>query len=138
MLTSFTDALTLLADKCIGFQDFMMYASKEDRERIVLPQELVTAWLHILSGLIHSRDDYNGSRFLARAFTLITTGMGKIIHGICNTSLLEKAAMLPMEIVPLIALSLLQDQVGKSDDIVETYSQYLNSLVKQLSSTEKK
>lgn len=64
-----------------------------------------------------------------RAYLLILRGMEKLLAEMTDGNLLEKAATQPLELFSLMAHCLLQDRVGKSDDICETYSQYLNSLV---------
>ncbi|KAH6608778.1 mg2+ transporter [Trichoderma cornu-damae] len=110
------------------FQNIMSLAEKEDRAAIELPRELVTAWLHIVFSLIYSshRPDWFGH--MTKARSLMREGMQKIIQGISNHNLLDKAVMLPTEVMSLITLNLLQDDVGKYDDICDTYSLYLNFL----------
>lgn len=107
----------------------MSFAGKEDRAAIALPHQLVTAWLHIVFGLIYSNYALDWYGHLIKARYLMREGMQKMIHGISDQNLLDKAVMLPTEIMSLITLNLLQDDVGKYDNICDTYSLYLNSLV---------
>lgn len=110
----------------------MSFAGKEDRATIELPRELVTAWLHIVFGLIYSSHTVDWFHHMTRARSLMKDGMQKMIQGISSQNLLEKAVMLPTEIMSLITLNLLQDDVGKYDNICDTYSLYLNSLVRHV------
>ena len=66
---------------------------------------------------------------MTKAKMLILDGMRKVIQSISSTNLLDRAAVLPMDVMSLITMELLQDQVGKADDIADTYSQFLSSLV---------
>ena len=96
---------------------------------MTLPNELVTAWLHIVFGLIYSTYAPDWQSHMIKARQLMRDGMQKLIQGISNDNLLDKAVMLPTEIMSLITLNLLHDDVGKYDDIGDTYSLYLNLLV---------
>lgn len=109
----------------------MSHASAEDRAKIEFPREFSGAWLHILSGLVTCRANIpRWDDNFERAKKLLATGMSKIILGISSDNLLDHASVQPLEVVSLVALQLLQDQVGKSGDISETYSLFLNSLVR--------
>ncbi|KAL7928096.1 hypothetical protein V8C35DRAFT_318940 [Trichoderma chlorosporum] len=111
-----------------SFQNIMSFAAKEDRAAMTLPHELVTAWLHIVFGLIYSTYALDWHGHMIKAKSLLKEGMQKMIEGISAENLLDKAVMQPTEIMALITLNLLQDDVGKHDDICDTYSLYLNSL----------
>ncbi|UKZ79218.1 hypothetical protein TrVFT333_006968 [Trichoderma virens FT-333] len=111
-----------------SFQNIMSFAGKEDRAAMALPHELVTAWLHIVFGLIYGTYALDWYTHMTKAKSLLREGMQKMIEGISAQNLLDKAVMQPTEIMSLIALNLLQDDVGKYDDICDTYSLYLNSL----------
>ena len=76
-----------------------------------------------------SKEDLKWDSRMKRAETLIDKGSKKLLQGLGGKSLLDKAAVLPLEVLSLITMGLLRDQVGRSDDICDTYSQYLNSLV---------
>jgi hypothetical protein len=119
-----------------SFQNIMSFAGKEDRAAMALPHELVTAWLHIVFGLIYGTYALDWYTHMTKAKSLLREGMQKMIEGISAQNLLDKAVMQPTEIMSLIALNLLQDDVGKYDDICDTYSLYLNSLVCYLTLTE--
>ena len=110
----------------------MSHADAEERANVELPKEFVSAWLYLVMAMIYSTsNDGPWRNRIIRATTLISSGMQKIIKGLSDVNLLEKATVLPLEVLSLLTLGLLQDQVGTSDDICETYSQYLNSLVRQ-------
>lgn len=113
-----------------AFEDIMSFMSDEARAKIEPPRQFVTSWLHVLSGMVLCQQ---GSREWATHFTrvlnLLIDGMQRVIQSISTHKLLDSCTVLPLEVASLTALNLLQDQVGKADDISETYSQYLNSLV---------
>lgn len=113
------------------FQKTMSNANDQDLASIDPPRQFVIAWLHVVSGLISTFE--HGDTWLAhmlRAKTLVLDGMSRIMRGISSRSLLDDSVVLPLEIVSLFSLNLLHDQVGKSDDIMETYAQYLALLVR--------
>ncbi|KAM5356047.1 hypothetical protein ACJ41O_002693 [Fusarium nematophilum] len=121
-LRSFTQDL-------IAFQDIMAHSTEEERSGLELPPEFSTAWLYVVMGMIYgSRSDFTWKTRISRAKDLVEKGSKKLLQGLSDKSLLDKAAVLPLEVLSLVTLGLLRDQVGKSDDICETYSQYLNFL----------
>ena len=110
----------------------MAHSDDHERAAIDLPRVLVTSWLHVVSGFICTRSLGNSwLAHLTKARVLITEGMNAIVQGISSRNILNDSAILPMEIASLLSLRLLQDQVGKADDIIETYSQYLSLLVSE-------
>ncbi|KAH6898806.1 hypothetical protein B0T10DRAFT_120301 [Thelonectria olida] len=109
--------------------NIMSHASEEEHASLEMPQEFVPAWLYAVMGVVNaSRDSRHWLKNLNRMKQLVEKGMGKLMHWLPDKSLLERTSMMPLEVASLVTLNLLQDQVGKSDDICETYSQYLNSL----------
>ncbi|EGR51556.1 uncharacterized protein TRIREDRAFT_45688, partial [Trichoderma reesei QM6a] len=127
-ISEMKNALWQLTQDIPSFQDIMSFSGKEDRATMTLPQELVTAWLHIVFGLIYSTYAPDWYSHIMKARQLMRDGMQKMIQSISNENLLDKAVMLPTEIMSLITLNLLHDDVGKYDDICDTYSLYLNLL----------
>ncbi|PNP48191.1 hypothetical protein THARTR1_10332 [Trichoderma harzianum] len=111
-----------------SFQNLMSFAGKEDRAAMELPHELVTAWLHIVFGLIYGTYALDWYSHMTKAKSLLKEGMQKMVESVSAQNLLDKAVMQPTEVMSLIALNLLHDDVGKYDDISDTYSLYLNSL----------
>lgn len=117
-----------------SFEGLLSHARADDREKVKIPDELVQAWLHILMGLVHSTQ----GRHLWRAHTdiaenLIKTGMRLLIDDLASrleSSLLDRATLLPMDIVSLACLTLLKDMTCSSRDISDTYLDYLKSLVR--------
>lgn len=127
-ISEIKNALWQLTQDIPSFQDIMAFSGKEDRAAMTLPHELVTAWLHIVFGLIYSTYAPDWYSHMMKARQLMRDGMQKMIQGVSNENLLDKAVMLPTEILSLITLNLLRDDVGKYDDICDTYSLYLNLL----------
>lgn len=110
----------------------MSHASEAERAAVEAPREFVTAWLYVVMGMVYGSQDHSRwSSRTSRMRELLEQGMKKLMHSLPNKSLLERTSMMPLEVLSLVTFGLLQDQVGKSDDICETYSQYLNSLVRQ-------
>ncbi|KAK2590919.1 hypothetical protein QQS21_011400 [Conoideocrella luteorostrata] len=117
------------------FQSIMSHADEKERDGIELPRQFVTAWLHIVSGLISAYEESDA--WLAHMFKakrLILDGMNHTIQAISSNNLLENSAVMPLEIVSLFSLNLLHDQVGKSDDIIDIYAQYLALLDDEITS----
>ncbi|CAJ0546131.1 Ff.00g096040.m01.CDS01 [Fusarium sp. VM40] len=118
-----------LTRNIMAFQNIVTHSSKEERAEVELPSEFSKAWLYLTMAIIYSaKDDPKWNSRMKRAEDLIEKGSKKFLQGLSEKSLLEKAAVLPLEVLSLVTMGLLQDQVGKSDDICDTYSQYLNSL----------
>ncbi|KAI8684106.1 hypothetical protein NCS57_00076100 [Fusarium keratoplasticum] len=118
-----------------AFQTIMAYSTEDDRVGVDLPPEFSTAWLYVVMGMIYgSKDDFTWNSRINRAKDLVEKGSKKLLQGLSNKSLLDRASVLPLEVLSLVTMGLLQDQVGKSDDICDTYSQYLNSLDNSITS----
>lgn len=117
-----------------AFQSIVSYAKGHERANMELPRQFVTAWLHLLSafvyfnGFIGSNADWYSH--LDKVSRLIHEGMQKIIQNISSRNLLDNVEVLPVEVGALVAMELLKDKVGKSDDISETYSDFLSLLVR--------
>ncbi|KAK7423282.1 hypothetical protein QQX98_001072 [Neonectria punicea] len=130
LLRSFTPIL-------IAFQNVISHASEEERAAIELPREFVTAWLYAVMAMVYGSQDNHAWYFrTSRLRDLTELGMKKLMHWLPDKSLLKRTSLLPLEVLSLVTLGLLQDQVGKSDDICETYSQYLNSLENSIMSKQ--
>lgn len=129
-VTSLAAHLEDLWSEIRGFEDIMSFMSDGTRAKIEPPRQFVTSWLHVLSGMVLCQQ---GRREWATHFTrvlnLLVDGMQRVIQSVSTHKLLDSCTVLPLEVASLTALNLLQDQVGTADDISETYSQYLNSLV---------
>ncbi|KAF4437381.1 hypothetical protein FACUT_5763 [Fusarium acutatum] len=118
-----------LTRNLLALQNLVMYSSGQERAKVDMPPEFSKAWLYITMAIVYgSNDDPKWDDRMRRAEELIGTGSKKLVQGFSDNNLLEKAIVLPLEVLSLITMGLLQDQVGKSDDICDTYSQYLGSL----------
>ncbi|KAK0392500.1 hypothetical protein NLU13_1995 [Sarocladium strictum] len=107
------------------FQKIMRYASKEQRMSLRPNRELITAWIHVLSALIGPASWFG---HVEEAEVLIEEGLGKMIRSTSEVDLQDKLAVMPAGLWSLIATRLLGNQSAGSDDVVQTYSQYLSSL----------
>lgn len=95
-----------------------------------MPREFSQAWLHLISLFVTFIDrDFTEDDHLEKIEALINDGMAIIIRGFPKQNLTDNVAVPPMEILSLISMQLFKDRVGKADDILQTYSQYLGSLV---------
>ncbi|KFG86985.1 putative Mg2+ transporter [Metarhizium anisopliae] len=133
--TEIRTALRDMSQDVENFQNLMSYADEKERATIDLPRQFITAWLHIVSGLISALD--RGNAWLAhvsKAKVLMMDGMNRIVQGISSRNLLDDSAVLPLEVLSLFSLNLLHDQVGKAEDIMDTYAQYLTLLDAEITS----
>ncbi|KND90120.1 hypothetical protein TOPH_05226 [Tolypocladium ophioglossoides CBS 100239] len=129
VLSELKAILKSMSQEIQAFQSILSYADEKELANVDLPREFVTAWLHVVSGMIATSGAVGiWLMHLSKARALMVDGMQRVIQGTSSRSLLDSAAVLPMEVMFLIAMELLQDQVGKADDIADTYSQFLNSL----------
>ncbi|PFH60487.1 hypothetical protein XA68_10877 [Ophiocordyceps unilateralis] len=123
------ESLRTISQHIRTFQSIMAYADQRTRATISLPQQLVTAWLHVVLAIVSAGDARAGWRaHMDKAKALIEQGIRTVVQAVSSRSLVDDSAVLPMEIVSLIAAELLRDRVGKENDVVDTYSQFLSSL----------
>lgn len=116
-----------------SFKAVLAHAHQRDRARVVIPNQFVQAWLHLLMGLIHSSaDGYVWRDHFEFAEGLIRSAMREVVGGLSNMNLLDRAVIGPMELVSMIGLSLFRDLTGNHINISETYSEYLQSLVRSI------
>ncbi|RYP63142.1 hypothetical protein DL769_007053 [Monosporascus sp. CRB-8-3] len=115
-----------------SFEGLLSHAQANDREKVKIPDEFLKAWLHLLMGLVHSTQRMHLWRtHTDNAENLIKTGMRLVIDDLAShssSSLLDRAALLPMELVSMACLTLFKDMTGTFRDISETYSDYLKAL----------
>ncbi|KAI1065854.1 hypothetical protein LB507_000357 [Fusarium sp. FIESC RH6] len=128
-------SLRYLTRDLFALQNILAHSSKEERAEVELPTDFSKAWLYIVMAMVYSsKEDLKWNSRMKRAETLIDKGSKKLLQGLGGENLLDKAAVLPLEVLSLITMGLLRDQVGRSDDICDTYSQYLNSLENAITS----
>jgi hypothetical protein len=115
-----------------SFTRLLSNARASDRARIQIPGEFITAWLHIVMGLVQCTLEYDFWReHTENAETLLKTGMRKVIEGLSDSILLDRASVLPFELVSLACLGLFDGMTANQRDISETYYDYLQALVSQ-------
>ncbi|KAM3508600.1 hypothetical protein MY10362_001116 [Beauveria mimosiformis] len=122
--------LRLIYPKIKAFQAIMSHVPSEYRLKLEAPRQFVTAWLHIVSGLVLCRagDALWESHFSIAERRLLSEGMDIMIQALPTYDLLDSVVLQPFEIACLAVLQLMQDRASQPDDINETYSQYLASL----------
>lgn len=112
------------------FQNLMSHANDKERSDLELPQNFVTAWLTLVMAMVFgAANDNSWSHRLTRTVALVSRGMATLVRSLSDEPLWERATIMPLEVLSLLTCGLLKDQVGKSDDICDTYSEYLASLV---------
>lgn len=121
----------IIFPKIKAFQAIMSHVPAETRLKLEAPRLFVTAWLHIVSGLVLccARDSSFESHISIVLGRLLNDGMDIMIQALPSHDLLDSIVLQPFEIASLAVLKLLQDHASQPDDINETYSQYLASLV---------
>jgi hypothetical protein len=125
-------SLRQLAASMQAFKDIVNYANESQRKTIRLPAEIVRGWLHLIMAVVYSNHDEQAClQHLTVMETLMRTCMRAAIDSVSHQPLLDKAAILPLEVVCLISLNLLQDKTGKHSNISETYSEFLKALASQ-------
>ena len=125
--------LRLIFPKIKAFQTIMSHVPKEHRLKLEAPRQFVTAWLHIVSGLVlcRARDNSWESHISIAERRLLSEGMDSMIQALPAHNLLDSVVLQPFEIASLTVLKLMQDRTSQPEDINETYSQYLASLVRR-------
>ncbi|OAA73175.1 Mg2+ transporter protein, CorA-like protein [Cordyceps fumosorosea ARSEF 2679] len=123
-------SLRLMYPKIKIFQGIMSNVPEEYRIKLEAPRQFVTAWLHVISGLVLCRagDSSWESHISIAQRRLLMEGMDKMIQALPAHNLLDSVVLQPFEIASLAVLKLMQDRASQPDDINETYSQYLASL----------
>ncbi|KAM0667610.1 hypothetical protein ACQRIU_003475 [Beauveria bassiana] len=123
-------SLRLMYPKIKAFQAIMSHVPSQYRLQLEAPRQFVTAWLHIVSGLVLCRagDAAWESHFSIVERRLLSDGMDMMIQALPAHDLLDSVVLQPFEIACLAVLELMQDRASQPDDINETYSQYLASL----------
>ncbi|KAL1877346.1 hypothetical protein VTK73DRAFT_8719 [Phialemonium thermophilum] len=116
-----------------SFKNIISYAQPFDRASITVPDSLIRAWLHLLMSLIYSTQSaFAWSEHCEVTRLLLTEGMAEVMDQISNESLINRAAVLPMEVVSLLGLVLLHDSTGAYPDLGASYSEYLDALGNQI------
>ena len=131
IITSLRGHLRELSRGIRAFQSVFAFAGPEDRIKMELPHEFVTAWLHCVTSLILAGSwNWSWRQHSIDVERLLEAGMDRMIQALPNKDIINRVSMLPMEVLTLGLSGLLKDQVGKNDDILNTYSEYLNALVR--------
>lgn len=122
-----------LFPRIVAFQAIMSYMPKEDRLKLEAPREFVTAWLHIITGLVLCQAQDSGwtMHFTFVGEKLMRSGMDKMVQTQQTYDLLDSVVLQPADIASLAVLKLNQDRASQAGDINEVYSQYLASLVRR-------
>lgn len=125
-------SLRFIFPKLKAFQAIVSHVPTEHRLKLEAPRQFVTAWLHIVSGLVlcRARDNSWESHISIAESRLLSDGMSSMIQALPAHNLLDSVVLQPFEIASLAVLKLTKDHTSQPEDINETYSQYPASLVK--------
>lgn len=118
------------------FVELLSQTPTFDRSSIELPEELPTAWLHLLMSLVCFVEDT--TLFVNQinvCNVLLVEGMRKVIQRANQRRLSEHYVFTPFQLNSLISFNLLQDITRISPDINTTYWEYMQSLVSCLNRT---
>ena len=111
-------------------------ASNRDRFNVLKdPTDFLNAWLGLIMALVFcSKDAPKWEQNIDKANDLLKEGMKKAVERFPGRDLLAKSVVQPFEVSLLVIFHLLQDiKPSTSQDILDTYSQYLNQLVRTFS-----
>ncbi|KAL5326226.1 hypothetical protein ACEPPN_007364 [Leptodophora sp. 'Broadleaf-Isolate-01'] len=127
--TEILDWLNRINKSTSLLQDYLSHAPLADRSNITIPDELTTAWLHLVLALIYSVENM---RFFDSQMTtchdLINRGIKKVVSNVSKVEMSNYAVFPPFEFASLIAFQLSRDGNASAADISDTYLEYLKTL----------
>lgn len=95
-----------------------------------IPDELTKSWLHLLMALVFAAEDSQGfNEQMTVCSGLVEIGMAKLVLSMDPKPLSGFAIFGPSELVSFVTFQLMQDATGTSQDILETYLDYMKILV---------
>ena len=107
------------------FRKLTTYTTAEQRMQFSLNGDIVASWMHVLTAMIRPAAYQNPSG----PQDLVAEGLYQLLEGELLTRPQINGAIMPGELCALMVLRLIWNQSGGADNIIETYSQYLHSLV---------
>lgn len=130
MPDDFEASLGSVSRRLDSVRDLLSLASYDELSSIDLPQELVTAWMHLIVCLASATADYDLFYGNAIKFEkLADTGIRLVLRRLTSRSLLDYAILMPLDIASLVGMNLLHDLTGPYKNISATYDEYLSTLV---------
>ncbi len=112
------------------FAELFSHVPLADRHNILIPEELTTAWLHLVLALASTPKEMRVfDNQMVTCNDLIEQGIKKVISSATKVELPNYAVFQPFEFASLIAFQLCRDDNGSATDISDTYLEYLKSLV---------
>lgn len=125
------DWLNVINKSTVPFKDYLSHVPLTNRSDVQLPNELTTAWLHLVLALTFCVEDMRlFDSQMTTCNELIDQGIQKVIfEHISKVELSNYAVFLPFEFASLVAFQLSRDQNGSITDISDTYLEYLKTLV---------
>lgn len=123
--------LRFLASRLESFNDVFKHATRDDRAGIVVPDELMEAWMHVLMGLVYFTSDREvAADLISDASSLIDESLKSMVMGMSDHKLRAQAVLLPMEFVCLISLELMSRPPPGLPDITTTYADRLAAIAR--------
>ncbi|KAH7370897.1 hypothetical protein BKA65DRAFT_562836 [Rhexocercosporidium sp. MPI-PUGE-AT-0058] len=134
-LTEIFDWLRLIIKSTSSFKDYLSHVPWADRSDIPIPEELTTAWLHLVLAMTFSiRDIRLFDSQMTTCHDLIDLGIKKVISNVSKVELSNYAVFSPFEFASLIAFQLSRGDNGSAADISDAYLEYLKTLQSDIES----
>ncbi|KAJ5032997.1 uncharacterized protein L3040_009582 [Drepanopeziza brunnea f. sp. 'multigermtubi'] len=124
------DSLILLNQSTVPFAELFSQMPLVERSNAQIPEELTTAWLHLVLGLASCPKDLRlFDTQMTTCVELVEQGIRKAVMALTKLYELPNYAVFqPYEFALLIAFQLSRDDGGSSTEISDTYLEYLKSL----------
>ncbi|KAI1344069.1 hypothetical protein F5Y15DRAFT_186429 [Xylariaceae sp. FL0016] len=112
------------------FQKIMSNVPVTARAKIVVPDNLIRAWLHLILALVQAASGRNGwdDKHLGVAEALIDKGMSEVMNMTPAEDLIRRVVVQPVDVVALLCEKLIRDSTGRNPNISDTYSEHLKNL----------
>ncbi|KAL2066725.1 hypothetical protein VTL71DRAFT_2797 [Oculimacula yallundae] len=121
--------LELINKATSPFKDYLTHVPLSDRADIQMPEELTTAWLHLVLAFTFSVEDMGlFENQMSICHDLVIRGVKKAILNVSQVDLSDYAVFQPFDFASLIAFQLSREQRGSAYDISDTYLEYLKTL----------
>lgn len=114
----------------LSFDEIFANIQESDRACIEAPPVLADAWVHITLALVMSPSDPRRAIALARRARIdILDGIREIIACGSEPATIKHLAVLPCDLVALMATKLTNNAVANMPSVTDTYGSYLNMIV---------
>ncbi|KAI9053978.1 hypothetical protein LZ554_002922 [Drepanopeziza brunnea f. sp. 'monogermtubi'] len=128
------DPIMLLNQSTVPFAELFSQLPLAERSDVQTPEELTTAWLHLVLGLASCPKDLRlFDTQMSTCVELVEQGIRKAVMALTKVYELPNYAVFqPYEFALLIAFQLSRDDGGSPTEISDTYLEYLKSLQSEI------